>query len=371
MDQGAMQAAAARLNDSGMFATVRFSFNGRELHYELTPATNLLPARFADFPWWSEKDLFVQLSAKVPLFHGQAAPESGTERKLIKALTAMLTAQKVEAQIAAMPDMDSATGKPNALIFRVTSPPVQIGELTFTGATAEWTDRLAEIGKAALKVDYSAVETPATFTQAVQSVYRDKGYLEVSVPSVVAQPPVMDSGVVRVPMVIAIEPGAQYRLGQFSLAGSVLMDQPQFLAKATLKPGDVVEEQKLRQTMSMLSSPYVTRGYLRAKITATPEYHRSQGTVDYLINVTPGDVYTMGTLQVKALDVERTALVVKTWKLEAGAPFDASYVTQFLKRNAKDLHPLDGYSASYKQYEHEDTHVVDLVVTFVKGGTLN
>ncbi len=176
---------------------------------------------------------------------------------------------------------------------------------------------------------------------------------------------------VRVPMVITVEPGVQYRLGRFSLAGSVLMDQAQFLSKAILKPGDIVEEEKLRQTMSMVNSPYVTRGYLRAKITATPEFHRAERTVDYAITVTPGDVYTMGTLQVKNLDSEKTALFLKVWTLGAGAPYDASYVGQVLKKNAKDVHALDGYSASYKQYEHEDTHVVDLVVTFVKGGTLN
>ena len=118
-------------------------------------------------------------------------------------------------------------------------------------------------------------------------------------------------------------------------------------------------------------SPYVTRGYLRAKITATPEFHRAERTVDYAIAVTPGDVYTMGTLQVKNLDVEKTALFLKVWTMQAGAPYDASYVSQILKRNAKDVHALDGYSASYKQYEHEDTHVVDLVISFVKGGTLN
>ncbi len=169
-----MQAAAQRLNDSGMFATVRFSFNGRELHYELTPATNLLPARFANFPWWDEKDLSTQLSSKVPLFHGQAAPESGTERKVIAALTAMLAAQQVGAEIAATPSLDQTTGKANALVFHITNPLVQIGQLKFNGATVEWTDRLAEIDKAAAKVDYSAMETQATLIQAIQSVYRDK-----------------------------------------------------------------------------------------------------------------------------------------------------------------------------------------------------
>ena len=79
----------------------------------------------------------------------------------------------------------------------------------------------------------------------------------------------------------------------------------------------------------------------------------------------------MGTLQVKDLDPEKTALFLNVWTLGAGAPYDASYVGQVLNRNAKDIHALDGYSASYKQYEHEDTRIVDLVVTFVKGGTLN
>ena len=174
LDQAGMQAAAQRLNDSGMFATVRFSFNGRELHYELTPVTNLLPARFDNFPWWDEKDLSTQLSSKVPLFHGEAAPESGTERKVIDALTAMRAGRQVEAKIAATPSLDQATGNANALVFHITNPLVQIGQLKFNGATAEWTDRLAEINKAASKVDYSATETPATLIQAVQRIYRDR-----------------------------------------------------------------------------------------------------------------------------------------------------------------------------------------------------
>jgi hypothetical protein len=54
----------------------------------------------------------------------------------------------------------------------------------------------------------------------------------------------------------------------------------------------------------------------------------------------------------------------------AGSPYDVSYPALFLQKN-KQLHALDGYSASYKQYEHEDSHVVDLVVTFRKGGPLS
>jgi hypothetical protein len=41
----------------------------------------------------------------------------------------------------------------------------------------------------------------------------------------------------------------------------------------------------------------------------------------------------------------------------------------FLNKNT--MHALDSWSASYKQYENEETHVVDLVVMFRTGGPLN
>jgi len=375
LDQTGMQAAAARLDATGMFSTIKFSFNGRELHYEVAPATNLLPVRFANFPWWEAKQISEQLTKGVPLFHGRVAPGSGTERKIDDDLTAMLAARQVQARVEATPDINLATGKATSLDFRITAPLVQIGAVTFTGTTPEFADRLAEIAKAAAKVDYSALDTPATLTQAVQNVYCDHGYLQVNIPSVAHQAPAIEVAdgvsVVRVPMTVAVEEGSQYRLGHFSLEGSVLMDQSEFLSKAILKPGDLVEQDKLKRTMQMVSAPYVTRGYLRAKISATTDFQQANKTVDYTIHVTPGDVYHMGKLEVKDLDEERTALFLKNWKLDTGAPYDTSYVSLFLKKNAKELHPLDGYSASYKQFEHEDTHVVDLVVTFRKGGPLS
>jgi outer membrane protein assembly factor BamA len=374
LDQAAMQAAAAQLSGSGMFSTIKFTFNGKELHYEVAPATNLLPVRFVNFPWWEAKEISAQLGSTVPLFHGQAAAESGMQQKIIDALTGMLAARQIQATVTAAADVDLATSRPKFLDFRIASPQIQIGEVTFTGNASEFSARLVEIAKAAAHVEYSAFETPATMAGAVRNVYLEKGYLEANVASVARQAPIVDTAngaaVVLVPLSIAVDEGAQYRLGQFSVSGSVLMDEAEFQSKALLKPGDVVEQDKLKRTMQTLSAPYVTRGYLRAKIAATPTLHRAERTVDYAINVSPGDVYRMGKLEITDLDEERTALFRKTWKLDAGAPYDASYVSQFLRKNAKDLHPLDGYSASYKQYEHEDTHIVDLVVTFRKGGPL-
>jgi outer membrane protein assembly factor BamA len=370
-----MQAATGRLNGTGLFSSIKFTFNGKELHFELAPAGNLLAVRYTNFPWWKPEEISARLTRAVALFHGQAAAGSGMEQELAAALTAMLATRQVTATVTATPDLDQATGKARSLDFHVTEPPIQIGAVSFSGASAEFTDRLGEVAKAATKVDYFTYETPITLTQAVQSIYFDQGYLEAKVPSVVAQAPVIDSAAgattVRVPIAVVVEEGVQYRLGKFSVAGSVLMNQADFQSKALLKPGDVVEQEKLRRSLQMLSAPYVTRGYLRAKVSATAAFHREQRLADYTIEVIPGDVYHMGKLEVKDLDPELTALFLKSWKMVAGDPYDTSYPAQFLKKNAQELHALDGYSASYKQFEHEDSHVVDLVVTFRKGGTLS
>jgi hypothetical protein len=61
--------------------------------------------------------------------------------------------------------------------------------------------------------------------------------------------------------------------------------------------------------------------------------------------------------------------------LNPGAPvgdvFDESYAPSFLNRNKQNLHDLDAWSASYKQYANLDSHIVDLVITFRPGGPLN
>jgi outer membrane protein assembly factor BamA len=371
LTQEDMQAAAQRLSDTGLFNDVRFSFDGQDLHYDLKAASNGLPAHFVNFPWWDQHELQSQIEVRVPLFHGSLPPESGMQQKVIGALTALLAEKQVHATVGAEPQTDLATGKTTGINFRLTNPSVEIGAVTFEGASPEWQSSLAEIAKAASGQEFVQNESATTLTQAIQHIYRNKGYLDIAITNFSHGNPQMSGDTVSVPVTMSLSEGRQFRLGHFSLTGSVLTSEAEFQKIARLKPGDVVEEDKLRLTMQMLSGPYLKQGYLHARINATPAFNRQQQTVDYAISVVPGEVYHMGKLDVQNLDDQRKTLFLKTWKLNEGDPFDASYTTNFLKDHASALHPLDGYSATYKQIEHLDNHIVDLVVTFRKGGPLS
>jgi hypothetical protein len=47
--------------------------------------------------------------------------------------------------------------------------------------------------------------------------------------------------------------------------------------------------------------------------------------------------------------------------------YDATYPPAFLNMNRSNLRALEGWSANYMRSEHEDTHVVDVTITFQRG----
>ena len=364
--QPEIQAAAQKLNNTGLFSDIRFTFNGVDLHYALKPATDAVPALYENFPWWTGNALNAAVAAKVPLFHGQVVPESGLQSEVVAALTALLQQKGVSATVSAVLSKGNTAG----VVFRIDSPSVEIGAVTFTGASPEWAESLAAIEKAAQGQSYGA-GAESTLDAAVKAIYHRKGYLDVALEKFAYGQPELTGNKVMVPASAAISEGPQYRLAALKLSGDVLVKPDDFAKEAKLHPGDVVNEDLLRQTLANVAWPYKAKGYLRAAISANPTFDRTSHTVDYSITVTPGPVFRMGKLSLVNLNPTQQALVTKYWALHAGDVYDATYAPTFLNRNKATLHALDGWSATYKEYANLDTHIVDLVITFRPGGPVN
>ncbi|MFY9746941.1 MAG: POTRA domain-containing protein [Acidobacteriaceae bacterium] len=369
LGQAEIQAAAQKLIDTGLFTDVRFAFDGVELNYSLKPVTNMEPVSYANFPWWDNGALNAAVAAKVPLFHGSVPPESGMQQQVATALTALLAEKGVKATVSAVPAKDEAM-KDAGVEFHVDDPPVEIGVVTFTGAGSAWADPLAAIEKAAMGQDFDPA-TEATLATALRAIYHRQGYLDVAMTGYAHGEPRLIDGKVMVPVSATIAEGGQYKVAGLHLTGDVLMTPEEFTKAAKLHPGDIANEDLLRGTLAAIAGPYKAHGYLRAKIEAAPTMDAANHTVDYAITVAPGPVFHMGELSLVNLNDQQKAQVLQYWPLRAGDVYDAVLVPQFLTKYKNQLHALDGWSASYKAYEHEDSHIVDLVVTFRAGGPLN
>ena len=273
------------------------------------------------------------------------------------------------ATVSAVPAKDEAM-KDAGVEFHVDAPPVEIGVVTFSGAGSAWADPLAAIEKAAMGQDFDPA-TEATLATALRAIYHRQGYLDVAMTGFAHGEPRLIDGKVMVPVSATIVEGGQYKVAGLHLTGDVLMKPEEFTKAAKLHPGDIANEDLLRGTLAAIAGPYKAHGYLRAKIDATPTMDAANHTVDYAITVEPGPVFHMGELSLVNLNDQQKAQVLQYWPLRAGDVYDAVLVPQFLTRYKNQLHALDGWSASYKAYEHEDSHIVDLVVTFRAGGPLN
>ncbi|HZD49545.1 MAG TPA: POTRA domain-containing protein [Silvibacterium sp.] len=370
LDQPEIQAAAQKLSDTGLFSDVHFAFDGSELKFTLTPADGAVPALFVNFPWWDNKTLTAVVSARVPLFHGTVIPESGMQRQVTAALTALVTAKGVPAKVTAQPHTDSA--KLLGIDFQIESPPVQIVEVKFLGASGAFANAVDAIQMAAAGQAFNEA-TQAALQSALCAVYHRDGYLEVKMTKFAHGEPQFAGGRIGVPVSATIVEGPQYRVGNLTLSGDALMTQEEFAKLAKLHAGDVANEDLLHATLAEIAAPYKTRGYLQASIEANPTFDRTAhfdragNTVSYSIVVVPGPVFHMGKLTLVNLDDDRKALVLKYWTMHEGDVYDATYPPAFLNMNRSNLRALEGWSANYMRSEHEDTHVVDVTITFQRG----
>ena len=365
-----LQAAAQKLNQTGLFAHIGYKLDGQTLSFQIEPATGLLPARFDNFAWLAPSDINSLLHARVPLYNGKLIAGSGLEQQVSDALTAMATEQHLDAKVDPVPVVDLKTNQPVAESFRLASPAVVLSTLTLDGASPDQAVKLAPIVQAAAGQEYSLATSADTLTAAILNVYRNQGYLDARVTKINALAPSLTPDRVSVPMTATIDEGGQYRIGRLTLAGSVLMSQEEFQKKTVLKTGDVANQELLRRTLLSISSPYRNKGYIRAKIAAVPTLDAATHVASYAIDVTPGEQFRLGKVELANVTDTQRAQFAQVWKMSTGDPYDESYTNNFLVRNKATLHAFDGYSAGYKQYEHEDTHVVDLVVTFRKDAAL-
>ncbi|HEX3661550.1 MAG TPA: POTRA domain-containing protein [Acidobacteriaceae bacterium] len=363
-----IQAAAQKLIDTGMFSDVRFSFDGIDLNYALKPAATMEPVRFDNFPWWDAAALDAAVATKVPLFHGSVPPESAMQRAVAAALTALLAEKGVTATVTGTPGQDGKTNAP-VVEFHIDAPAVQVGSVHLSGVSAEWAEPVLAIQKAAEGQTFDPA-TEATLGTALRAIYHRQGYLNESVSGFTHGAPEAAEGKILVPVSATVMEGAQYRVRGMHFAGDAVVSAEAFNKMAKLHLADIANEDLLRGTLAQLAAAYKSRGYLRAKVDATPTLDAGRRTVDYAIAVEPGPVFHMGRLTLVNLNDQQTEEVRHCWPLHEGDVYDAVVVPQFLNRYKNQLHSLDGWSASFMAYEHEDTQAVDLVVTFHPGGTL-
>src|ERR1700731_1606134 len=345
-----LQNAANRLGNSGAFSSVQFLFKpaigtkGVEADFQVADADKYLPALFENFVWFTEQELQEAVHQAVPLYHGELPTSGNMSDEVSAALSKFLVSKGLPSEISYMM---SATfgGPPTAYKFRVADADLQVSEVTLVGAAHMLPEPLAKAVSPLKGTTYLLSDAAIVLEKNLSPIYRQHGYLKFAIAAI--KPKVEAKDLVAIE--VTVSEGEQYRLTGFSWAGNTLISSDELSKRISLKAGSPVDEPQLERDLAQVRKLYGKFG--REGVTIRPVPSFADDTVGYAFQVTEGDLYHMGKLEIQGVEPEQAHKLEQIWKLAEGGPYDATYVQQFM---ANTVAKVPGHKWHWVMFEQID-----------------
>jgi outer membrane protein insertion porin family len=360
--QQQLQDAAQRLSDTGLFSDINFTGNDKGIVFTLksTPASAMLPVRFANFIWWQDDEIDHALKARVALYSSAAVPIGGNMRDSICVALSSMVAEKglTGSSVSSIPGM-------GRLVFNIDSPPVLIHSLTLADISPAMQPNLAYIMQDIAGQPWDKDTSFSDIAARVGIVYRDKGYLDAVIAKQAHSTPSITAGGIQLDLTASVIEGAQYHVSQLAWSGSEFLSTANFNKQSKLKPGDPDSPAALRDSLKLLTNAYGARGYINARVLAPPVIDRTAHQVSYTIGVETGSQYHLKSVTFLGVSDEQARQLNSAWKLHPGDIFDSSYPVKFFSQTGAILGR--GYRVSVTQKQDPSALTVDLTITFTRG----
>ncbi len=340
--------AARQLGETGAFSDISYSFSyssaGTKLTFQVTDAGKFVPAHFADFVWFSDKELQQKLHERAPLFDGELPTSGRMPDQVSDILQAMLVENGIPGHVEYLRSTAKG-GELDAIDYTVANIVIRIRNVEFPGAGASELPLLQAASSKLSSRDYYRALLNGFIDHTVLPIYRERGYLKASCgvpqPKVVKQTK-SESGddreaVTLVDVSLPVDPGIQYKLTSWNWSGNKNIPTESLQPLLHAKAGDLANTVQLENDLRAAQQLYGSRGYVTATIKADAQYDDPSATVAYLLSVTEGAVYHMGELEFRGLDNGLTAKLRAAWKIRPGDVYDASYLKEFLPQARKLL----------------------------------
>jgi len=349
-----LQAAADRLAQLGLFATVQYRFtsveSGVKVEYQVTDAP-AVRVSFDNFPWFTDDELDAAVKSSVVLFDG-TAPEAGEILDAMsKALETLIATRGVHAAVSHT--FVNVTGSEERIqLFRIEGPVLKIQSVEFSDDLAK-NDRAIQqslanlVGKPFSRRMFGLFEY-----EQVRPVYLAHAFLGVKfgrpLPRFAGNPnqPLPNAVVVLAP----INPGPAYVWGGASWTGNRTIPTDELAKLIELKPGETADGIKLEETWQHIRDAYGRRGYLDLIVNPVPLLDDNSARVSYSVSITEGPQYRMGNLVLTGLSYEGEKRIRAAWKIPAGAFFDKEFYEEFLESGVKRA--FQGLPVHYEKIGH-------------------
>jgi outer membrane protein insertion porin family len=367
-----VKAHAKQLNDTGVFAVVKFSTDSKGLLYSLTPSSQLFPLHLDNLPIKPGKELDDKLHQRFPLYHGLLPANGSMLEGIRRMFEEMMAAEGVKATVKAALTSGLGPRKITAINFAITSPAVRIGAIRLTGVSAAMQAKTSALVSSQSGNEFDTENSALGLQRAFEDLYRDQGYAAVEVDVAEIDPPTIagqsPGQALDIPFAVAIKEGGVYKLGSINYPADALVTRAEVGKVLSKYPAG--SGRPLDLFLLAVRDAYHAKGYLDCAVVQRPGFSEATHIVNYGVDIAPGPIYQMAMVQFSGATGAMAAKLSHLWKMAPGDAFDESYVSNFAARAQKQDRALAKWMqtviTTYDVKADPATHQVDCVFHFAK-----
>ncbi|HDD44097.1 MAG TPA: outer membrane protein assembly factor BamA [Candidatus Desulfofervidus auxilii] len=163
--------------------------------------------------------------------------------------------------------------------------------------------------------------------------YYNHGYINAKI----GEPQIKHKGR-EIYIIIPIEEGKQYRVGQISFSGELIKTETKLKKYLKLKKGDIYNQEKLQKDIFALSDVYANYGFAYAEIEPDIKIRPENQTVNITYNIKKGPKVYIGRIEFEGNTKTRDKVIRRELWITEGETFNK----EKLERSIESLHRL-GY----------------------------
>jgi outer membrane protein insertion porin family len=163
----------------------------------------------------------------------------------------------------------------------------------------------------------------------VRSVYNDKGYAKMIVQEPKSElhdthgfgiplPKLSPKAGKSIDVLIPVEEGPQYRMGDFTITGNKLFTTEQVKSVIGLKPGDIFSVGKIRKAFENLRKAYGERGYINESPIPDQNFDDEKKTVDFAIRFEEGKQFFVRRIEFSGNTTTRDKVIRRETMIDEG-----------------------------------------------------
>jgi outer membrane protein insertion porin family len=329
--------------------------------YEVAEIDQLFPMRFERLGQSAEA-IRDYLKAHVDLFSDRIPGTDGVLKRYTAAVRQFVSETQPNLKVRAAISNDDPAEL--AVLFTPDTPAPTISQVLVSGNQAIDTGTiLRAVNQVAVGAPLSDARLKMILDNAIRPLYAAKGYAAISFPKVETEPSKSNLGVV---VKVEIKDGPIFKFGSIRFRGKS-MDEDEIRSAITFKTGQTFDSEKMDNFRLELIHRMKRHGLLDAMITNETEIEDAKRAVNVIYNVTPGEPYNFGSLDIQGLDIVAQPAIAKLWGEKPGQAFNPDYPEFFLKK-VQEQGLFDNLADTHSDYTADATSHNVMVHLYFKGG---